>query len=192
MSLSLYNVLSHLMPGYLLYLAIIHFFNIDAKYFDPIVATAIAYIIGYFVNSVSAWVEWVLNWSWRGRPSEQLLKGKKCGRIEFAEHEKMVKIFQEKIGKDNVKIDDMFQIAMRVADNDGRISDMNGQYAFSRSILVAVIISSTILSFKYYCINWFWILSIMVILIFWYRTKERGFYYAKEVLTVALNKLNQK
>jgi hypothetical protein len=191
MNLSIYNVLSQLISGFLLYLVGLYILKLDPKYLDPITATAVAYIIGYFINSISAWLEWLLNWTWGGRPSSQLLKGKKCARIKFVEHEKMNRLLHEKVEGEKMTTDDLFKVAIRVADNEGRIGDMNGQYALARSILIAATISSVILGFKLYYNAWFWAITVVLVLSAWYRAKERGFYYAKEVLNNALNKLEK-
>jgi len=192
MNISFYNVLSHLISGFLVYIAGLYILKLDPNYLDPLMVTAVAYMIGYFINTLSAWSEWFLNWTWGGRPSDQLLKGKQCARIKFSEYEKACQLLQKKHGGKNTTTDNLFKVAMRITDNEGRISEMNGQYAFSRSFLVAILVSLVILSFKFYSNLEFWPVSVLLVLIAWYRAKERGYYYAKEVLNVALNKLENK
>ncbi len=191
MNLSVYNILSHLISGFLVYLVGLQALELEPNYLDPLMATAVAYTLGYFVNSISAWTEFLLNWTWSGRPSDQLLKGKECGRIKFSEWEKILKLLQKDINNKKASTDDLFKVAMRKAKNEGRIPEMNGQYAFSRSILIAILISVIILGQDFYQSVGFWIISIILILASWYRAKERGFYYAKEVLSEALNELEK-
>lgn len=192
MNLSFYNVLSHLISGFLVYIVGLHVLNLEPDYLDPLIATAVAYILGYIINSVSAWIEGFLNWTWRGRPSDQILKGGRCMSIGFSEHAKIHLLLQKRHGGENPTTDDLFKVAMRIANNEGRIPEMSGQYAFSRSFFIASIISLIMLGFELY-INWiFWVISVLLILIVWYRTKECGYYYVKEVLNVALNKLERE
>ena len=189
MNLSFYNVLSHLISGFLVYIVGLYFLKLDVDYLDPLMVTAVAYMIGYFINTISAWSEWLLNWTWGGRPSDQLLKGQQCARIKFSEYEKICQLLQKKHRGKNTTIDNLFKVAMRISDNEGRISEMNGQYAFSRSFLVAILVSLVILGVEFYSNLGFWFVSALLVLIAWYRAKERGYYYSKEVLNVALNKL---
>jgi hypothetical protein len=171
----------------LVYIVGLHALDLEPNYLDALMATAIAYTLGYFVNSISAWIEFILNWTWGGRPSDQLLKGEVCGRIKFPEWKTTLKLLQKELDNKNASVDDLFKVAMRKAKNGGRIPEMNGQYAFSRSILIAILISVIILGLDFYQNTVFWIISLVLILAAWYRTKERGFYYAKEVLSEVLN-----
>lgn len=190
MKLSLYNVLSHLIPGYLIYIVIFYCFEIDAQFLNSLSATAVAYLIGYFVNTFGAWIESFLYWTWGGAPSLQLLEGKSCNRIKFSENNKIRKLLIEKYDvKDNSDV--LFKVAMRISADGGRISSMNEQYVFSRSILISVFISFAWLSFEFWQSSLFWTLGLLLILISWYRSKERGFYYVKEVLNKALNDLEK-
>lgn len=191
MNLSFYNILAHLISGFLVYLVGLYTLELEPDYFDPLIATVVAYLVGYFVNSISAWGEFLLNWTWGGRPSDQLLKGKKCGRIKFVEWEKTLNLLKNELNDKKATTDDLFKVAMRKAKNDGRISEMNDQYAFSRSILIAILICVVILGANLYQNIGFWIISLIVILASWYRAKERGFYYAREVLNEALNNVEK-
>lgn len=191
MNLNFYNVLSHLISGFLIYIVGLYALKLGPNYFDPLMATAVAYVLGYFVNSIGAWTECFLNWTWGGRPSDQLLKGEKCGRIKFAEQEKILKLLQNELSDNKASIDDIFKVAMRKAKNSRRIPEMNGQYAFSRSILIAIFVSVVILGLEFYQNIGFWIVSLILILASWHRAKERGFYYAKEVLNEALNEFEK-
>ncbi|MCF7846713.1 MAG: hypothetical protein K9M51_01445 [Candidatus Gracilibacteria bacterium] len=191
MNLSVYNILAHLISGFLVYLVGLYALELEPNYLDPFMATAVAYLIGYFVNSISAWVEFILNWTWSGRPSDQLLVGKGCGRIQFPEWKKILKLLQKELDNKKTSADDLFKVAMRKAKNGGRIPEMNGQYAFSRSVLIAILISVVFLGIPLYQNIGFWIISLILILASWYRAKERGFYYAKEVLSEALNKFEK-
>lgn len=191
MNLSLYNILSHLISGFLVYIVGLYVLDLEPNYLDPLMATAVAYMLGYFVNSISAWVEFILNWTWGGRPSNQLLEGKECGRIKFPEWKKISDLLKKELDSKKASTDDLFKVAMRKAKDGGRIPEMNGQYAFSRSILIAILISAVILGLDFYQSAGFWIISLVLILVAWYRTKERGFYYAKEVLSEALNEFEK-
>lgn len=189
MNFSLYNILSQLVPGFIVYAAVAYTFDIDYKGLDPLVLTAIAYSIGFVINSISAWIEGSFFRILGGLPSDELLKGKSCGRIKFYEWDKCKTLLKERNGGADPKTSALFGTAMRVANNEGRIQEMSNEYAFARGMLIAFVGAGLILALDMHCEVWFWLTYILLVLITAYRTKEKGYYYAKEVLTTALNKL---
>jgi len=141
----------------------------------------------HLVNAIGGFTERIIYWSWGGEPALQLLKNKKCGRIEFYEVDKIKGLVKNYDGEiTNKKI---FQIAMRLSGNDNRVKDMNASYVFSRSILTSLVIGYIMLMPSFFEDYLFHVISIFIIILSWYRAKERAFYYAKEVLQSAINKL---
>ena len=63
-----------------------------------------------------------------------------------------------------------------------RVPDFNAQYAFSRVMLTLTIVSVGIVMPKLYDLWWAWLIALAVILLVGRRCKERGYYYAREVL----------
>ncbi len=193
MKFKLYDILSHLIPGFIVYLVYLEFIG---EHFDKdftVPATAIAFVLGYFVNTVASWLEDFYYWTWGGKPSSRLLDGKDIWKVRFYEHKKVKKLLQEEAGDQNKKNDALFGIAMRYATPDAnpRISDFNGNYAFSRVILTSVIIGSALMIYMYYDSYQVYLISILFITISWYRCKQRAYYYAREVLKTYLqSKLN--
>lgn len=49
-------------------------------------------------------------------------------------------------------------------------------------MLTLAVVSSVVLLFKYYNVFWVWIIAVGIILLTGRRCKERGYYYAREVL----------
>ena len=78
----------------------------------------------------------------------------------------------------------MFGKAMSYSNSnsDTRVPDFNAQYAFSRVMLTLSLVVGIILAFDYYCYWWYWLILGTTIILLWNRCKERGYYYAKEVL----------
>lgn len=184
MSFNLYNLLASLIPGFTLYLVGVYVFGIDTSKISEISSIAVAYILGYFINLISSWLENIYFWTWGGDPATQLLEGKKCGRIKFYEKDKVNKFVKDLNESSNKKI---FQIAMRISSESKRVSEMSASYAFSRSILTTIILSYFVLLKVYSASIGFHIISVVILLLAWHRAKERGFYYAKEVLSNAIN-----
>ena len=63
-----------------------------------------------------------------------------------------------------------------------RVPDFNAHYAFSRVMLTLVVVSSAVMMTHYYDKWWAWVIAVGVILLSGNRCKERGYYYAREVL----------
>lgn len=188
MNFKFYDVLSHLIPGILVLMSYLVF---AGQKFDNDLAlpfTAAAFVIGYFVNTLASWLEDFYYFTWGGKPSNKLLDGKDIWKIRFYEHAKAKTHLQDDFGSSLASNDALFSIAMRHANQDknSRVADFNANYAFSRVILTSVLISVGILSFQYYNTSQFYCISIPSILISWYRCKQRGYYYAKEVLQTYL------
>ena len=78
----------------------------------------------------------------------------------------------------------MFGCAMSKVNGgkDSRVPAFNAQFAWSRTILTIILISIILFAICYYD-EWIsGVASISLLLISWNRSKERGYYYAREVL----------
>lgn len=196
MSFKYYDSLSMLISGTVLLLVISNAIDWDIAKFNTVVVLAIAYVAGYLLNAVSAFMEPVYYWFMGGKPSSQLLKspksrlcGKKrqytgLGRIRFYEYEKVVKLLKNELNDNHANEEKMFGKAMSYsnANEKTRVPDFNAQYAFSRVMLTLVIVSAGVIIPKYYELWWAWIIAIAAILLVGRRCKEIGYYYAREVL----------
>ena len=205
MSFKYYDSLSMLISGTVLLLVISNAIDWDIAKFNTVVVLAIAYVAGYLLNAVSAFMEPVYYWFMGGKPSSQLLKspksrlcGKKrqytgLGRIRFYEYEKVVKLLKNELNDNHANEEKMFGKAMSYsnANEKTRVPDFNAQYAFSRVMLTLVIVSAGVIIPKYYELWWVWIIAIAAILLVGRRCKEIGYYYAREVLIEYLKAIQQ-
>lgn len=187
MSFNLYNSLSQLVPGFILLIIVVHILKLDINTIPALPSTAVAYVLGYFINAIGGWTESIMFKSWGGEPATQLLEGKRCGRIKFSESGKLKGLVGE-----NTENKKLFQITIRLANGNDLVKEMNASYIFSRSIFVTMVIGYLALSYVYFNNSFFHIASIIMIVMAWYRAKERGFYYVKEVLRVSINILEKE
>ncbi len=185
MNFNLYNLLSILVPGFLILMGIMYRLDLSQSSIPALPATALAYVIGYLVNSISGWLEGIIYWTWGGEPAVQFLKGKGCGRIRFNEVDELKGIITN--GKDCSE-KKIFEVSSRLVGQDEIISNMNASYVFSRVILVSSFIIYLILLPEYIGVYLYHAFSISLIILFWYRSKERAYYYVKQVFVAALNK----
>lgn len=195
MNFRYYDLMSSLISGVLVAVSINIIFDLGFDY-DAVPLMAVAYVIGYFVNAVSAILENLYFWTMGGKPSDVLLTPVNdrpytgYERIKFYETDHVINLLKIELNDDNPSLGKMFGRAMAYSndDEDTRVPDFNAQYAFSRVILTTSLILSVLWLSNYYVVWWMWILAIFAVYMSWRRCKERGFYYAREVLTVYIKK----
>lgn len=196
MQFKYYDTLSTLISGTVLLFVLSLAIGWNIKDVNVVILLAVAFVLGYLLNAVSALAENAYYFFMGGKPSEKLLTPPKAnrkgvkhnytgfGRIRFFEYEKAIKLLRQELNKEKPEPQEMFDKAMSYSNSDDktRVPDFNAHYAFSRVILTLVIVSSVILMTQYYNIWWAWLIAIGIILLAGRRCKERGYYYAKEVL----------
>lgn len=154
--------------------------------------TALAFLLGYLINTISSWLEDLYFLTWMGKPSDCLLEGRDIWKVRFYQSQKVRELLKVESKNEKSTNDELFSIAMRYANQkDSRVEDFNATYAFSRSILTTVLIGGVFLLIRNYT-DWNYYLMIMpTLLVVWLRCKQRGYYYAREVLNDYLKIKNQ-
>lgn len=184
MSFKPYDILSALIPGFLVLLAFLNFFGLDYDKDLVVAYTAIAFLIGFMINTLSSWFEDFYYFTWGGKPSDKLLEGKSIWKVKFYEHEKAKNILKQKCSTQNPTNDNLFAIAMRFSNSqkDSRVQDFNANYAFARVLLTTIlVITIALISVNYS--DWkYYVVLIPILLIIWLRCKQRAYYYVREVL----------
>lgn len=91
---------------------------------------------------------------------------------------------KQELNDDKASERKMFSKAMSYSNSNEktRVQDFNAQYAFSRAMLTLAIISVGVLAPKFYGLWWAWLIVIAAIILAGLRCKDRGYYYAREVL----------
>lgn len=184
MSFKPYDILSSLVPGFIMLLALLNFLGIDYDKDYVVGYTAVAFLIGFIINTLSSWLEEFYFWTWGGKPSSKLLEGKNIWKVEFYDFDKAKNLLTIDSQKNNPSTDHLFSIAMRKTNSlkDSRIQDFNANYSFSRVLLTTVFISTIILLIRNY-LDWrYYVVLLPLLIIVWLRCKQRGYYYSREVL----------
>lgn len=190
MNFKAYDILSSLVPGFLIFLTVIKVFNIPFEKDLIVPYTAVAFLFGYLINTLSSWLEDFYFFTWGGKPSSNLLEGKGIWKVSFYHSSKAKELLTADGANVTPSSDELFAIAMRNAngEKDTRVDDFNAQYAFSRVLLTTVIIATIILLIQHYSEWQYYAVLMPITLIIWLRAKQRGYYYAREVLNVYLKK----
>ncbi len=189
MNYKYYDLLSNLTIGIVFFYVIWKLFFMNVELSEWVVIPA-GYVVGYFVNAFSSLIEPVLYRTICGVPSDILLTpipGQKwtgIKKVKFYFANEAVKALRKDTHDEEADTKKMFGYAKRMVDanKDCRVSDFNGHYALSRVILTTVIIVVVFVEIWYCCIWYSWPISIATLLLAWNRFRERGYYYAREVL----------
>lgn len=196
MNFKYYDVLSTLISGVVLLFAISIVIDWNITSINVAILLSLAYVAGYMLNALSALLEPLYFWFMGGKPSDKLLKAPKpscCGkirnytgfgRIRFYEYEKAVKFLKHELNDAKANEGKMFSKAMSYSNSNEktRVPEFNAQYAFSRIMLTLAIVSIGAIMTKFYDLWWAWLIALAVIILIGRRCKERGYYYAREVL----------
>lgn len=197
MSFKYYDLLSKLIVGMVASYAILFIFFPDLELSEWIILPA-GYVVGYFLDALSSFIEPALNRTICGKPSTVLLTpilGQKwtgIKKVKFFFSEEAVKCLKIDTGDEDASTEKMFSYAKQMvnANKECRVQDFNGHYALSRVILTTVIIAVVVAEIWYCCVWYSWLISLATLLLAWNRFRERGYYYAREVLNEYLKQRN--
>lgn len=196
MNLKNYDILSNLVLGYILLVALLPMAGLTFEWKASIAYLAIAYVIGYMINAIGSWIEGFYYKTIGGKPSDFFLtpsdkreKNSGHSRIKFYHTDEVIRMLKDELKDENASTGKMFAVAMRYtnADETTRVPDFNAQYAFSRSLLTTMIILTPIVIAQYGVSSKAW-LVLVPLFISWYRYNDRAYYYAREVLLAYLQK----
>ena len=188
MKFSTYDMLSSLIPGFTILFVLFHYQYVDFNKDFLLPYTGIAFIIGYFVNTLSSWAEDLLFLTWGGEPTTNLLDGKDIWKVKFYSAQeaknKLTAISENKTPNNK----ELFQIAMRYAAENEKVSALNATYIFSRVLFMTILICAIIIILNHYQNPYVILGCFLFLFVAWLRCKQRGYYFAREVLNVYLKK----
>jgi hypothetical protein len=202
----LYDVLGVLIPGSIvLGLVCVTFPEIAARFsapqfpeaFSVICLIALAFLVGHLIQAIASMFEPLLYWTWGGRPSERALQkglGDRYLPLDTAQ-----RIRTKLAGVVGAKASDrsLFLYAMQKAETSGnsRVAKFNGLFAYHRAMLMLIAVGLVLLlssmglgTLKRWPLSekvQTTIAGVVLLVIMWFRSKQRGFYYVREVLSTA-------
>lgn len=205
---SYYDVLGHLVPGTLLFLCV-HFAlsRLGLKAPVPTMAApveAIAFLgvvmfLGQLVQALGSLLEPRYFKLMGGRPSDEVMSGR--DRRLSGEPLKLARrALQDDLGAETMSDDQLFVHAMGIANKHGlgRVERFNALYAYHRGLLTVAVVACLevpliwlveplVLGHQIAHVK-FGVLLMSCLLLLWVlflRTKQRGHYYAREVVQMA-------
>lgn len=195
MNFKYYDLLSCVIIGFFAIVALLYATGNEYDKDLTMAYLAGSYVVGYLINSLSSLMEPFWYFTICGMPSDKLLtidpKKKYTGirRVRFYHAQEAINKLREQLNDNEADTKQMFSLAMRETNGNPttRVQDFNAQYAFSRVLLTTLLVI-TIVAIVYEPCCWKSYLTIIPLLISWNRFRERGYYYAREVLNEYLNK----
>ena len=165
--------------------------------FAVICLVAVAAFLGHLIQAITSLVEPFIYWTWGGRPSERALNEGLGARYFPADAATRIRAkLAGVVGKD-ASDRSLFLYAMQKAETSGnsRVAKFNGLYAYHRAIVTLVLIGLAVVlaSMRWGTVK-HWSMGekieiiavgLLLLAVFWFRAKQRGFYYVREVLSTA-------
>lgn len=120
MSFTIYEVIAHIVPGYIVIFLIRNQIGVEVKDLGNLGVLALAYAIGYVVQTIASWTEDFMYFTWGGKPSTQLLNGKNTWKVKFNSWQQTKQLLTreaEENGNTIISEDLLFEIAQRKVNN---------------------------------------------------------------------------
>ena len=206
-----YDILGVAMPGILLLtwipICFPSFISLAAlgfpDAFTVLCLAALAVFMGHIVQAIAKILEPAMYWSWQGRPSDRILKGMPGGFLP-KDSVTRIKSALAKVVDGKPSDHSLFLFAMQKAETarNTRVTRFNSIYTYHRSLLVLIFMGGVLLVASMFwgqAASWLWqqkvlALSLIVALLvlIWHRTKQRAYYYVREVLLTAEQVLSER
>ena len=206
----IYTLLGILVPGILVVSAIplaqpdAALIFISLRFPEPfaiLALTALCVFTGQLIQAIASLVEPLLYWSWGGRPSDRALEVGLGERYLPAETGKRIRAKLAAVVGADASTGSLFIFAMQRAENCGspRVSSFNALYAYHRVLVVLALGAIILYALSFHRglgarLTFTQNIACSAILIglpvlFWYRAKQRSYYWVREVLLCAEREL---
>lgn len=187
MKFKYYDLLSHMVPG----LVVFWVLSFEYEKFMPNVSAipllAIAFIIGYFVNTLGSWFESFFHAISGGNPLEKFFDGEGIWKVKYHNGEVIKSLISSRLANGETENSKLFVEAMRIANSDStaRLEDFNASYAFSRSIVMTIMAAGGIMLYSDPTNLTYYAIVFCLVLISLLRFRQRNGYYIREVLNIS-------
>ncbi len=210
-NLKYYDILGHLVPG-LVFLSAVGFIWIQVGTELPkmpdgdgvrlLVMTALAYYVGHIISTIGSWIQPILYFLWLGKPSRRILV-KETSHIHRDVRDRIRQRLAKECGlqmevpecwRERSKyLDGLFSHASSICNrkNLGRVTEFNAKYALHRSLFVVSVLAGLIslciikvakCGFSANFVRWLIFGYFVLAVISFFRARQRGYYFAREVL----------
>lgn len=194
MNFKYYDILSHMIPGFLIYLTISYLFKDKIPEVSVTTSLVVAYVIGYFNNTFSSWLEGFYRFLWGGDPINQFFDKTGIWKVDYYNGYRVKKLLIKRMKPLNTNNSSLFLDVKRIANQNTteRLEDFNAKYAFSRSLLTSILIAGTFTIYLHYSNIWVYVTVFLLTLTSLIRCYQRNGYYIRETFDITLNVLSKK
>ncbi|MFP4019802.1 MAG: hypothetical protein ACLFUH_11200 [Bacteroidales bacterium] len=193
MNLKVYDILSKLIPGGIIYAILFYLFEENLPDFPGILLIIIIYILGVITEIIASISERSLLFpTFGGNPAIKLLEGKRFLQVKLYNINEYNNTFKKAFPDIYNDKKTLFNIIYREVNKNReefpRITDFLETYVFMRNLLISILITGIIYISFQFSILLFTIFLVASFLV-WLRTKQRNFYFCKEVIDSYLVKI---
>jgi len=188
MNFKYYDLLSHLVPGLFIYAVANHYMKSEIPDLSIVPLLAIAFVIGYFNNAISAWLEGFYRFIMGGNTVNWFFDKQGIWKIRFFRGSEVKQLLKEKIGNQSATNYQIFIEAMKIANSksSSRLEDLNANYSFARGIVTTILIVGSMVIYFNYTNVWAYIIIPVLFVVSLFRCHQRNAYYVREVLNMVL------
>lgn len=193
MNFKYYDLLSNLVPGLLIYAVANYYMKAVIPDLSVVPLLAIAFVIGYFNNTISAWMEDFYRIIMGGNHVNKFFDKNGIWKVRFFRGSEVKQVLIEKIGNQSATNSQLFLEAMKIANlkTTNRLEDLNANYAFSRGIVTTILITGSMVIYFNYTNVWAYIGIVILFIVSLFRCHQRNAYYIREVLNIVLSSIDK-
>ena len=189
MNFATYDILSKALPGAVVYLALLLSGLIGKpKDVSDVLMLVVVYLLGYFIDAIASLTEPVLFKLMKGSPGERILADNYKGKIFVAQRVVLYEHLREHYPDLKPGTRAFFGVVASVASTKAstRLVEFQGAYVFARNIMVALIIAF-LFNTAFFGEKYMSLLFAGLIVLCYYRAKQRGYYWAREAANVYID-----
>jgi hypothetical protein len=163
--------------------------------FAVVALLALSVFIGQLIQAISSLMEPLVYLTWGCRPSDVALESGLGDRYLPRDTAKRIRAKLASAVTSDATDHSLFLFAAHRAEGFGRVSKFNSLYAYHRALLTTVLVGLLVtmgatrwglLAHSTWETKTIVLMAfIMILLLLWYRAKQRAFYYVREVLLAA-------
>ncbi|MBG8556104.1 hypothetical protein [Hymenobacter guriensis] len=184
MNFSVYDVLSKLLPGGILFSVVLLGQLVPkSDRLTDVLSLVIMYLVGYFVDAAASSIEPLLFTLMGGRPSTRLIQDQYQGRHQLSRLAVLVQHVQLTYPEQFADRSLWFDLLARTVNQKAppRVTTFQEAYAFARNLSISLCLSLPLIQLAFHS----WYLAAAVACLCFLalrRTKERAYYYVREII----------
>ncbi|AHJ95548.1 hypothetical protein [Hymenobacter swuensis] len=184
MNFSVYDVLSKLLPGGILFCVVVLGQLVPkSDRLTDVLSLVIMYLLGYFIDATASSIEPMLFTFMGGRPSARLIQDQYEGRYRLSRLPVLIQHMQQTFPEQFADRSLWFDLLARTVNQKAppRVTTFQEAYAFARNLSVSLCLSLPLVQLAFH--SWYLTAAVACLCVLAFRrTKERAYYYVRELI----------